>query len=171
MSSLMSWPCLKAKAANCLKVQSWLAHKCAKHNNGPHGETRALTLWGSTRSSRCAVKLESGSRRMRLRRVDKSCRAFVFGYNALSAEAHAFGRTRWEMRPKHHVLRHVWKDTLRTARNPAWQWTFVDEDSMMKYVKVSAASHASTIPRAALERWVLRVWESEEAGSAGCCAG
>ena len=83
----------------------------------------------------------------------------LFGYHALSSEAGAFGRSRWEMRPKHHVLWHVWRDTLKTKRNPCWQWAFCDEDSMMKYVRVSAASHPSTIPRSALERWVLRVWE------------
>ena len=158
MSSLTSWPCLKAKAANCLKVQSWLAHKCAKHNHGEHGETRALTMWGFDAFFTLCRKAGEWLSVDELARVDRSCRAFLFGYHALSAEAHAFSRTRWEMRPKHHVLRHVWKDTLRTARNPAWQWTFVDEDSMMKYVKVAAKSHPSTIPRSALERWVMRVW-------------
>ena len=159
MKSLMSWPCLKAKASNCLKVQSWLAHKCAKHNAGPHGETRALTMWGL--DTFFTVGRNSGEwlEESQLKKFDRAARAMLFGYHALSSEASAFGRSRWEMRPKHHVLWHVWRDTLRTKRNPCWQWAFCDEDSMMKYVRVSAASHPSTIPRSALERWVLRVWE------------
>ena len=46
MFSLLSWPCLKAKASNCLKVQTRLAHERSKHNAGPHRETCALTMWG-----------------------------------------------------------------------------------------------------------------------------
>ena len=94
-----------------------------------------------------------------LNKFNKAARAMLFGYHALSSEASAFGRPRGEMRPKHYVLWHVWRDTPRTKRNPCWQWAVCDEDSMMKYVRVSAASHPSTIPRSALERCVLGVWE------------
>ena len=46
---------------------------------------------------------------------------------------------------------------MKTRRNPCADWSFSDEDGMVKMGKLGSAAHGSTVGRGALHRWVMQV--------------
>jgi len=54
---------------------------------------------------------------------------------------------------------HIVERSVATKRNPCSQWSFSDEDNMMKLGKVSKMAHGNTVGRGGLRRWIMQFFE------------
>lgn len=71
----------------------------------------------------------------------------------------------WPLRPKLHALCHVISGVQADCRNPKYFACFLDEDFLGKVVRVAAKCHRTTVCRAVLQRYLVRMarrWQGLE---------
>ena len=67
------------------------------------------------------------------------------------------GKRLWRMRPTWHLLQHVFRCQYLSGVNPRWYATWIDEDSLKKFMRVNRLTHRSTAAVRVLQRWLLSV--------------
>ena len=55
---------------------------------------------------------------------------------------------------------HIVERAIKYKRNPCSQWTFCQEDNMMKLGRISTRAHGGAVGRGALRRWVMQAFDA-----------
>ena len=170
LKTLKSFPLLKGKAHNELVVQQWMAKITSDVIHWHRANGREISEYQTLRACICwawdtffAVCRSAGPE-FNDAEVAKltECGTFMFhGWNEAASMSIRDGKPRWNMIPKHHAMWHVWSDAIRTRRNPAKQWAFMDEDAMQKISKIAMKCHGSSVNKRALGRWILHFFGEE----------
>lgn len=78
------------------------------------------------------------------------------GYHALAALALERGQMQWALRPKHHLLAHLFLEDLPTlGYNPRFFHTFVDEDAIGRVMRIATRCGVQQLAKRVVERWLL----------------
>ena len=151
------WPMMKCKAWNAVLILHWLADYCLDHHNGSaEFEERCGTLWAWSMIFRIFENADAmwlTDRQVEFVRDYKDMA--LQGYNAMSFRAQAATRCRFPMRPKLHQCAHCFDWVCATKRNGFSMWCMSDESVAGQLSRMATHTHASTIHRRVLERWVV----------------
>ena len=157
MKSRLDWPKFNAKAGNTVRMIEFLLH--ISREDTQHARVRKMTIWAAVEIlhalkswAKCGMFLSS----RQARRIEFLRSTFFNGYTKLSTEAAQSGHARYGMVPKFHYLDHILRDAATVRLNPVTHWTFAEEDMMGKMAKMAVKSHALTLPRSTLQRWILQ---------------
>lgn len=169
MSTLNSWPCLRAKAFNTLMVTKWLGNymlceaKASPQNE--HVQRCATMLWGFTRVFDVCDEASMFLTPTQISELGKSREASLFSYAALAIEASsaAPAKALFPMKPKHHLYDHCLRHAMKTGRNPGWHTAFADEDFIGKIKSLASRCHTKTMAKRTLQRYLCRVFADAQA--------
>ena len=156
VKSGQSYPTFKGKAANTMRVVSWLAHAVvARHAN----DLRSVVARELDKLWQLCHKHSSWFTTTEAKAFHKHVRRFLLAYNVLSHRAYIRGEHLWALRPKFHQLDHLGYETLRTLRNPGSHWTFADESYIGKIARLIPAERFkhSRASRNVIRRDLLKV--------------
>ena len=67
-------------------------------------------------------------------------------------------RPRWQIKPKLHMLQHLWDDAVRYRMSPSSHWAFADEDFCGQMKRLIAACHPLTANYRCLDRYLLFIF-------------
>ena len=134
--SIDGWPDFKGKASNSKTVCLWLADFLVQL--GRRDEQEALF-----HGLRIMFELMHDSSHGPWLTEAAAAEFYTGGtlaltmFAALSRRARASGQPRWPIKPKMHQIDHMLTTVLTTSLNPAWWWSFADEDFNGKLVKLA----------------------------------
>jgi hypothetical protein len=83
--------------------------------------------------------------------------AYLRLYNSLAHSCVQAGVRRWKVRPKCHVLAHIFLRTEFSRMNPRFWSCWSDEDYIGKVCKLARATHSGTVARRTLDRWLANL--------------
>ena len=134
MTALRDTPMLKAKAGNTLKISYWLCAKVVRlaerMPNDGYLQSMSLMMWGYCEMIsvllRSPLWLPDDSAEILMTTRE----AALFGNAELSSLAIAASRNMFPLKPKLHMVDHLCREAHLTRLNPAYYWTFADEDFM-----------------------------------------
>ena len=155
MHTLTEWPVLKAKAFNCAMVSLFLFDTAKRSMTGdPCSQMLASTLFGF--AAIWCLCSSAGQFFTKAQRVslEEYRKAALMGYNWLSSHCMQRGVFMFDMRPKFHKVDESLRHACLCGRNPAWSWTFGDEDWIGTMANLSESCHKSTMHKRAMQRWL-----------------
>ena len=81
-----------------------------------------------------------------------------------AAIARSEGDLKWKLRPKLHLIAHLFGDSCSrpSGRNPNWDNCWMDEDFIRRVIRVAKRTHVLSIARRGLQKWLLQIGESLE---------
>ena len=168
MTSTLSKPYWKGKAATNLAVARWLVHATRedmqKNPDNPKACHRANFWWGLI----SAINLWQGGPQFVSEEDARSLRLYrqttLFSHRALQhlARRDCPDSLHWQPLPKHHLLDHVFRQSSDLSEdacrlNPCWFWAFTDEDFVGSCAKISKSQHARHKELRTLEMWHLKL--------------
>ena len=163
-SSLQSWPFFKGKAANTLFVARWLADVLKEHADmhpqDVHAQQRAAMVWGFVEVFRVCSEGRQWLSDAEARALTLAREASLLCYSALAGEASNTQppKAMYPLKPKHHAWDHALRAAIETKRNPAWHWTFCDEDFIGRVKRIAARTHPNTMAMRTLQRYLCRLF-------------
>ena len=162
MSALHSTPMLKAKAGNGMKISYWLCNKVtrlADQKPGDHYlQVMALMMWGYCEMisllHRSPLWLDDDT----ANKLMITREAALFANAELSGLAIAASRNIFPLKPKLHMVDHLCREAASNRLNPAFYWTFADEDFIGRMKSLAKSCHRSTVAKRVSERYVIRLF-------------
>jgi hypothetical protein len=115
-------PRLRAKAAECRYLLPFVVEQCRPHRDTPHAQTRYRALWALLE-----VYQGCGDDPYDAASTAAACRRFLSHASALAQEATAQGSAYWRLRPKHHLMFHIFCHTAPQHGSPNSFWVYADE--------------------------------------------
>ena len=67
------------------------------------------------------------------------------------------------MSPKHHLFQHLCEDQALAYGNPAFYWTYADEDLVGLLIEVAHSCHPSTMATVGLFKWRILAFDPDVA--------
>ena len=86
-------------------------------------------------------------------RLPKLGRNLCMLYSELSSEAFRQKKKLWKFSPKHHLFQHLCEEQAVAFGNPAFYWTYPDEDLVGHMIEVSRSCHPATMAVICLFKW------------------
>ena len=162
------YPMLKAKGADVATVLPWLLHlarnpeaegcgtwPCAKSATAVWAANEFLLLYMTAGIFLTAEQSDQSKMGM----------LFLRMYLTLSSAALILEIKLWKVRPKLHMLHHVFLNWAwpQCRRNPHNDSTWMDEDYVKKVTRVGKKTHVSTTSLRVLQRYLLQLVPTLEA--------
>lgn len=184
MSSKDCWPCLKAKAHNCMMCICWMSSLLNHEHTHDHVAIPPRDTSDWTHSRACILysfamvwKIIRGKHHAAPPLLQPSVLVWLSDKDAsmlgrlarilhekwhwLSAACLASGKCRWQQKPKHHALQHSLEYAARTKRNPASHYVFIDESFIGRTKRTIQECHPSTASLRCLVRshlhWAVKI--------------
>ncbi len=152
------WPDFKGKGANTGAALRWLASELEARPVACEHDRVRKTCVMAYNTAHCILMsnpmfFQNGSERDFRYQVQVG----LLTNEILAREAHAFRRSRWQLKPKHHAVDEMSILAVSTKRNPRSYWCMKGEDFMGISSRVTSRGHPSTVSHDALERWLLNL--------------
>ena len=163
MKSKTSYPELLSKGYDTYVVLEWLGTLCEAHR-GVLPNDLCTAMWCATH---VMSLLHNAGRHLT---VEQQRNKEFFGQLFMKSYvqmAHAMLQCReklFRMRPKFHILGHIFRSSPPSRTNPANYSTWMDEDSLKKLMRVLKMTDSHTAKQRLLQRWLLalpEVWAKE----------
>ena len=152
--STNGWPKLKAKAAATRHLAEFALALAIEHDDGtPHSRMRvgvAQCLVDFYKMLKAEGMFLSDDAKKRLPKLGRTLCTL---YSKLCSEAFGQGTKFWKMSPKHHLFQHLCEDQALAYGNPAFYWTYADEDLVGLLIEVAHSCHPSTMATVGLFKW------------------
>jgi len=127
----MSWPLMKGKAHNITVVVSWLAWFLRTLPSPSEDEFKMSALFWSL--AECDWLFRDASTWLsagQCTSVEAARKVLFENWSLLSSAAARAAFPRWQFLPKHHMVDHILRSAVKTKRNPASHWEYLDEHHM-----------------------------------------
>ena len=149
---------LKAKAHNARVMLSWIAEVCADCALEDHSQLRAsMTFALADFCFQCDAWRDWELPQDLAQRLYDRGHEFLALYKTLSIWAVANRRRWFAWKPKFHYYEHLLDTVLYERLNPTWLWNYAEEDLIGTSIDLASASHRSTVPERALDRYMPRL--------------
>ena len=151
------WPMLKCKAWNAVLILHWLMEHCTSHHNGSdEHEERFGTMWGWSQIFHIFEHADPmWLTDVQVSQISEFSVLALAGYNSMSNRAVKDKKSRFPMRPKLHQCWHCFQWVRTYKRNGFSMWCMSDESVAGQLARMAARTHASSVHRRVLERWIV----------------
>ena len=148
-----SYPELKCKGFDTFIVVKWLAHEVTLRDCGD--DLLACALWAA--DSFLRVLHKSGTFLKEAEELHKTHvgNLFLRSYLRLASNALQARQRLWRLRPKFHLLWHVVHERRASRLNATFTSTWMDEDAMRKWMRITRMTHKRTAAINTLRRFLL----------------
>ena len=163
LKSKTSYPELMSKGYDTYVVLEWLQTLCEA--NG-HLLPRELctAVWCATHVMSMLHNADKQLTVEQQRNKEFFGQLFMKSYRIMAQNMLQDREPLFRMRPKFHILGHVFRSSPPSRTNPANYSTWMDEDSLKKLMRVLKMTSCQTAEQRLLERWLLalpEVWAKE----------
>ncbi|CAE7810921.1 unnamed protein product [Symbiodinium sp. CCMP2456] len=156
LKTRLSYPELKSSGYDTYVVLEWIQDLCSRHSAVLPADICTAT-W-------CASHIMSMLHKAgRYLTVDEQRNKEYFGqlflrsYVSLAHHCLQHHEQLFRLRPKFHMLCHIFRSSLPSRTNPTQYSTWIDEDGLKRLMKVLRMTDARTAPKRLLERYLLGV--------------
>ena len=80
-------------------------------------------------------------------------------YSILASSAHTASLRLWKMSPKLHLWEHLTEVVAIVWGNPAWYWTYADEDLVGQMIEIAETVHPTTLAFSVIFKWLLVIFD------------